>query len=365
MSFTQAVMVYIPHLISVPLLPLAFLAITVLALSTHSAADTTVQERQLQRQKEETGESVALTKVHAIGFGFMASLGLLAMWMWSNVLVYMSLFTFALGSFVSIQQSMPDIMKRLGLGQGNGWHHNGVALILVLSWFWQRNSSHAWIFQDILGGFTISLMLKVLKASSMSSPTLLLLTAFIYDVFFVFVTPYLTSTGESIMEAAATGAALTVKETIPMLFRIPSFSPRGGEAMLGFGDVVLPGILVTFLRECDARLEEDQSPMLIGMDSTTAKATALLSTGNVEGTKRRLSYYLTAILGYAVGLEVTFVAMMWSNKGQPALLYLVPFTVLPVVLLASKRHELSLLWNGWSGLDSDEAVSEDEGEEKL
>ncbi|KAF9338507.1 Signal peptide peptidase-like 2A [Linnemannia elongata] len=361
--------VYIPHLVSAPLLPLALLAITVLALSTHSAADTTVQERQMQRQKEESGESVALTKVHAIGFGFMASLGLLAMWMWSNVLVYMSLFTFGLGSFVSIQQSMPDIMKRLGLGRGNSWHRNGVAGLLVLSWFWNRNSSHAWIFQDILGGFTISLMLKVLKAPSMSSPTLLLLTAFIYDVFFVFVTPYLTSTGESIMEAAATGAALTVKETIPMLFRVPSFRPNGGEAMLGFGDVVLPGILVTFLRECDARLEEDlslSSVMLIGMDSTSARRTsALLLPGSSrkEG-GRRWSYYMTAIMGYAVGLELTFVAMMWSNQGQPALLYLVPCTVIPVVLLASKRHELSLLWNGWGGLDGEESEDEVGDEER-
>ncbi|KAG0298423.1 Signal peptide peptidase-like 2A [Linnemannia gamsii] len=369
MSFIQAMAVYVPHLVSAPLLPLALLAITVLALSTHSAADTTVQERQMQRQKEESGESVALTKVHAIGFGVMASIGLLAMWMWSNVLVYMSLFTFALGSFVSIQQSMPDILKRLGLGRGNSWHHNGVAGLLVLSWFWNRNSSHAWIFQDILGGFTISLMLKVLKASSMSSPTLLLLTAFIYDVFFVFVTPYLTSTGESIMEAAATGAALTVKETIPMLFRIPSFRPNGGEAMLGFGDVVLPGILVTFLRECDARLEEDQSlsSMLIGMDSAAARRTTglLLSGSNGREGQRRWSYYLTAILGFAVGLEVTFVAMMWSNQGQPALLYLVPCTVAPVVLLASKRHELSLLWNGWGGLDGEESEGDDEaGEEE-
>lgn len=361
--------VYIPHLISAPLLPLALLAITVLALSTHSAADTTVQERQLQRQKEESGESVALTKVHAIGFGFMASLGLLAMWMWSNVLVYMSLFTFGLGSFVSIQQSMPDIMKRLRLGRGNSWHHNGVAGLLVLSWFWNRNSSHAWIFQDILGGFTISLMLKVLKAPSMSSPTLLLLTAFIYDVFFVFVTPYLTSTGESIMEAAATGAALTVKETIPMLFRVPSFRPNGGEAMLGFGDVVLPGILVTFLRECDARLEEDlssSSVMLIGMDSIAARRTSafLLPRSSRKEGRRRWSYYLTAILGYAVGLEVTFVAMMWSNQGQPALLYLVPCTVIPVVLLASKRHELSLLWNGWGGLDGEESEDDDGDEDR-
>ncbi|KAF9317981.1 Signal peptide peptidase-like 2A [Podila horticola] len=342
---------FVPHLLSTPLLPLTLLAVTVLSLATWAAADTTVQERQIQRHKEEIGESVALTKVHAVGFGIMASLGLLAMWMWSNVLVYASLFTFGLGSFVSIQQSLPGILSHVGLGQGHHNLHTAFSGLFVLAWFWQRNESNAWIFQDILGGFTIALMLKVLKAPSMSAPTLLLLTAFVYDVFFVFVTPYLTKSGESIMEAAATGAALTVKETIPMLFRIPS---RSGEAMLGFGDVVLPGILVTFLKEADARLEEDNScyGILGSSEARTQKS----------WWSRRWGYHLTAILGYALGLEVTFVAMMWSNKGQPALLYLVPCTVIPVVLLASKRHELSLLWNGWGDIDqAEDEVEEDEG----
>ncbi|KAF9942206.1 Signal peptide peptidase-like 2A [Modicella reniformis] len=389
MSVAQVLATFLPYLLSAPLLPLAILAVAVLTLSTLAAADTTVQERQQQRQKEESGEAVTLTKAHALGFGFVASVGLLAMWMWSNVLgiglfeqsrrrrrrhigrvtliwtmlyrctiVYLSLLTFGLGSFVSIQQCMPGIMKRLGLEQGQQWHYNTIAGLLVMSWFWYRNSSHSWIFQDILGGFTITLMLKVLKAPSMSSPTLLLLTAFVYDVFFVFVTPYLTKSGESIMEAAATGAAMTVKENIPMLFRIPSFSPNGGEAILGFGDVVLPGILVTFLKECDARLEEDQNPAglvsLIGID---LPKTIILQAPPCQTKKfwwrKRWSYHLTAILGYAAGLEVTFIAMMWSNKGQPALLYLVPCTIIPVVILASKRHELSLLWHGWGELESE------------
>ncbi|KAF9374558.1 Signal peptide peptidase-like 2A [Podila verticillata] len=350
MSAMETMALFVPHLVSTPLLPLALLAITVLSLATWAAADTTVQERQIQRHKEETGESVALTKVHALGFGVMASLGLLAMWMWSNVLVYASLVTFGLGSFVSIQQSLPGILSCLGLGRG---HHNldtAISGLFVLAWFWQRNESNAWIFQDIMGGFTIALMLKVLKAPSMSAPTLLLLTAFVYDVFFVFVTPYLTKSGESIMEAAATGAALTVKETIPMLFRIPSPT---GEAMLGFGDVVLPGILVTFLKEADARLEEGSD--CYGLLATTGSTKKSWWT-------RRWGYHLTAVLGYALGLEVTFVAMMWSHKGQPALLYLVPCTVIPVVLLASKRHELSLLWNGWGDIDQVEGEGEEEDE---
>lgn len=205
-------------------------------------------------------------------------------------------------------------------------------------------------------GFTITLMLGVLKASSMSSPTLLLLTAFVYDIFFVFVTPYLTTSGESIMEAAATGAAMTVKEQIPMLFRIPSLSPGGGEAILGFGDVVLPGILVTFLKECDARLEEDQSPAGLASLIGAQHPSQILPTPFVTKKswwRKRWSYHLTAILGFTVGLELTFIAMMWSNKGQPALLYLVPCTLLPVAMLASKRHELSLLWNGWGELEGE------------
>ncbi|KAG0320077.1 Signal peptide peptidase-like 2B [Dissophora globulifera] len=372
MSNASDLTVFLPYLVSAPLLPLAVLAVLVLTLSTLAAADTTVQERQEQRQKEESGEAVALTTWHAIGFVFVASIGLLAMWMWSDVLIYMTLFTFGLGSFVSIQQSMPGIMKRLGLGIGTFWQHNVVSGLLVLLWFWYRNSSHAWIFQDILGGFIITLMLKVLKASSMSSPTLLLLAAFAYDIFFVFVTPYLTKSGESIMEAAATGAAMTVNETIPMLFRIPSSSRGGGEAMLGFGDVVLPGILITFLKECDARLEEDQTPIgstFLGDLSAKTLPSLRVDTQRSRGWmpwRRRWGYHLTAILGFAVGLEVTFVAMMWSGKGQPALLYLVPCTLLPVVLLASKRHELSLLWHGWGQLETDEAIllgMELEGEE--
>ncbi|KAG0054261.1 Signal peptide peptidase-like 2B [Gryganskiella cystojenkinii] len=209
-------------------------------------------------------------------------------------------------------------------------------------------------------GFNITLMLRVLKASSMSTPTLLLLMAFVYDVFFVFVTPYLTRSGESIMVAAATGAAMTVKETIPMLFRIPSFN-GDGEAILGFGDVVLPGILVTFLKECDARLEEDQSTtgLLSSLGGlTTASASMMLKSGQQQSTwwwrkGGRWGYHLTAIVGFFIGLQVTYVAMMWSQKGQPALLYLVPCTLIPVVLLASRRHELSLLWNGWGDLDGD------------
>ena len=169
--------IYLPHLLSAPLLPLALLATAVLTLSTLAAADITVQDRHEQRQREESGEAVALTKLHALGFIVMASLGLLAMWMWADVLgklaermqagqrtnasfcnacivcldfdnnqsssfsiVYLSLFCFGLSAFVSIQQCLPDILHSFGMSQGKPWQHNTVAGLIVLTWFWQRNT---------------------------------------------------------------------------------------------------------------------------------------------------------------------------------------------------------------------------------
>lgn len=43
---------------------------------------------------------------------------------------------------------------------------------------------------------------------------------------------------------------------------------------------------------------------------------------------------------------VTFVGLYLMAVAQPALLYLVPFTLIPVFLLGLCRRELSLLWNG-------------------
>lgn len=43
---------------------------------------------------------------------------------------------------------------------------------------------------------------------------------------------------------------------------------------------------------------------------------------------------------------VTFAGLYLMAAAQPALLYLVPFTLIPVFLLGLCRRELPLLWNG-------------------
>lgn len=50
--------------------------------------------------------------------------------------------------------------------------------------------------------------------------------------------------------------------------------------------------------------------------------------------------------GYALSLLICFVALFLMNYAQPALLYIVPCTLIPIALLAYFRGELKELWLG-------------------
>lgn len=51
-------------------------------------------------------------------------------------------------------------------------------------------------------------------------------------------------------------------------------------------------------------------------------------------------------LGYALGLISTFIALQFMETAQPALIYLVPFTLLPIFLLAWQKGIFRMMWLG-------------------
>ncbi|KAH7951409.1 hypothetical protein HPB52_008808 [Rhipicephalus sanguineus] len=59
-----------------------------------------------------------------------------------------------------------------------------------------------------------------------------------------------------------------------------------------------------------------------------------------------LGYGDIAVPGYAAGLVMALTASRLMDTGQPALLYLVPAILLPVILLAWCRGDLKNFWNG-------------------
>mmetsp|Transcript_46898 Transcript_46898/g.132243 ORF Transcript_46898/g.132243 Transcript_46898/m.132243 type:complete len:124 (+) Transcript_46898:2-373(+) len=102
-----------------------------------------------------------------------------------------------------------------------------------------------------------------------------------------------------------------------MLLRIPAVAD-GHDRLLGFGDIALPGLLISFLRRHDLQ------------------------------SRRKLAsgYFLPSVIGYFVGLCATIAALMIMQMGQPALLYLVPGTVGTTLLLGWCRGDLRHLWTG-------------------
>ncbi|MQM12948.1 hypothetical protein Taro_045869 [Colocasia esculenta] len=59
----------------------------------------------------------------------------------------------------------------------------------------------------------------------------------------------------------------------------------------------------------------------------------------------RSGYFLWSMMAYGSGLLITYVALnLMDGHGQPALLYIVPFTLGTFLTLGKKRGELKNLW---------------------
>jgi minor histocompatibility antigen H13 len=148
-----------------------------------------------------------------------------------------------------------------------------------------------------------------MSLGSMQTAGILLTGLFFYDIFWVFCTPVMVS------------VAKNFEAPIKLLF--PRTSLRAalaaGEkaqfAMLGLGDIVLPGLFVALC----LRLDSER--------------------------KFRSSYFQTVFWAYCGGVGATIFVMNFFKAAQPALLYIVPAVLGAVTVHAALKGEL-----GWSGV---------------
>ena len=189
------------------------------------------------------------------------------------------------------------------------------ALIIAVTWLVYRNASWAWVLQDVLGVSLLLQFQRVTRLGSIKVASILLTLAFLYDIFWVFLSPLLFSS--SVMTTVATGGSSG--EVVPMLLRLPRFNDElHGVTMLGLGDVALPGLLVSLLLRFDYH----------------------------RGLGWKKGYFVPVVVGYAVGVWLTYAALVWMEKGQPALLYIVPCTLFVILGMAWWRGDLKALWEG-------------------
>jgi len=192
-----------------------------------------------------------------------------------------------------------------------------IGVSVSLSWFFLRKTAYAWPFQNIIGICFLCFFQRSIHLPNIKLAASLLSMMFCFDIFWVFVSPMFFA--QSVMVAVAMGGGSG--EVAPMLLRIPAFTdPLGSDRMLGYGDIAIPGLLVSMLLRFDI----------------------------LHGKTWRKGYFVPAVIGYAVGLCCALVGLYLMQMGQPALLYLVPGTLGTTSVLACKRRELKALWS-WDG----------------
>lgn len=142
---------------------------------------------------------------------------------------------------------------------------------------------------------------------------------FFYDIFFVF--------GTDVMETVAKNVDGPIKLLFP---KTPIIESSKDLSLLGLGDIVIPGVFIAlclrydFLRNFNPKAKDRNYYNILNLFKNIGKP-----------------YFWSCIVGYVVGILTTVAVMLIFQRGQPALLYLVPGCLGSVLLCAFVRREIS------------------------
>ncbi|XP_065200957.1 minor histocompatibility antigen H13 [Planococcus citri] len=184
--------------------------------------------------------------------------------------------------------------------------HDVICLVFCsLLGLWYLIQKH-WIANNLFGiAFAIN-GVEMLLLNNMSTGCILLGGLFIYDIFWVFYT--------DVMVTVAKSFEAPIKLVFPQDFLENGIS-ASNFAMLGLGDIVVPGIFIALLLRFDHSLN-----------------------------RKRNTYFNASFFAYVLGLSVTIFVMHMFKHAQPALLYLVPACLGIPTLIALINGDISALF---------------------
>lgn len=221
-----------------------------------------------------------------------------------------------------------------------------------------------WWLTNLLGVSFAYNVLQVMSPSTFWTGTMILGSLFVYDIYFVFFTPLMVTVAK--------------KLDIPAKLLFPRPSGPGEDpsqpslAMLGLGDIVLPGIMIGLALRFDLYLfylrkqrqqreARDELLEYKGEDGKIVKAEWLSATGSWgerfwigrnNGSLRlkeqagvfSKTYFYASVFGYLVGIVTTLGIMQIFHHAQPALLYLVPGVLGALWGTALVKGDGKLMW---------------------
>ncbi|XP_067678752.1 minor histocompatibility antigen H13-like isoform X1 [Haliotis asinina] len=187
---------------------------------------------------------------------------------------------------------------------------------------WYLAKKH-WLANNLFGlAFAVN-GVELLSLNRISTGCILLGGLFLYDIFWVF--------GTNVMVTVAKSFEAPIKLVFPQDLLERGLAANNF-AMLGLGDIVIPGIYIALLLRFDVSLKKNSKV-----------------------------YFYAGFVAYCLGLFTTIVVMHFFKHAQPALLYLVPACVGVPILVAIVRGELKELF---SYEDHSDQKEESEGEKK-
>ena len=183
----------------------------------------------------------------------------------------------------------------------HGWLDNidVVALACAIGFICYYNYSKHWIASNILGESFSLAAIQWMQLDTFMTGMILLAGLFFYDIFWVF--------GTDVMVTVATSFDAPIK----ILFPRDIFAEKFTFALLGLGDIVIPGIFVALCLRFDHHLA-----------------------GKPQHTHFPMPYFRNAMIAYILGLATTIGVMHTFKAAQPALLYLSPACILSVFITA-------------------------------
>merc|ERR1719347_1724380 len=224
----------------------------------------------------------------------------------------------------------------------------GISVSVVCVWVLTGH----WALMDFMGMGLCVAFIAFVRLPSLKVSTLLLSGLLLYDVFWVFFSQYVfsanvmvkvaTRPAENPMGAMARkfsigGVGGSMARNAPRLslpgkLVFPSSHTTGHFSMLGLGDIVMPCLLLCFVMRYDAYKRAQHAKL--------AEAGIPLPTH-----WQRISYFHCSLFGYFLGLLTATISSEVFKAAQPALLYLVPFTLLPLFTMAYLKGDLRSMWS--------------------
>ena len=227
-----------------------------------------------------------------------------------------------------------------------------LGLIVGVIYFMKKN----WILNNILGMAFSIFGIENLTLGEFKVGLILLSLLFFYDIFWVFYTPVMVSVAKKIegpvklmfpkLQAAI--EEMRKEKGEDNEYAGKPYDPREYN-MIGLGDIVIPGIYVALMLRFDIYLYK--------------KAKKDISKFGFSF--KNMKYFLITFIFYNLGIIITLCSMYFFNHAQPALLYLVPCTLISSTFMALITKEIKTLWKfNEEKIDEEEDDEDEEEEEK-